>query len=208
MAGKSEEFKIKVVQNFMDIEDKKGAITQISKYYNISKTTLRNWIKKYKTDREILILSTHGRKSKFSQKVDKKIKLILESPQPMTSKLIQQKMGKLGQGISNRTFRRYLSLADATFKSVQKIPILKKEHILKRFQFASKMKDANFNNIIFSDECNFQTHSITKKAWMLQNTQKKLWFQHIPKKFMFGDVFLHLDLDHYLFLRAILILEF
>ena len=121
----------------------------------------------------------------------------------MTYKMIQHKIGSLGQEVSNGTLRRYLSLADANFKSIQKIPILTEIHIQKRFQFVTEMKDRSCDNIIFSDECTFQTHSIIKKAWMLPNSPKKIMAPTHPKKFMFGAAFLHLDLDLYLFLKII-----
>ena len=64
------------------------------------------------------------------------------------------------------------------------------------------MKGANHNNIIFSDECTFQIHSIIKKAWMLQNTPKKIMMPTHPKKvhvwgcfssFGFGSLFIFED---------------
>jgi transposase len=199
MAGKSEEFKTKIVQEFMEIKNKKGAISLISKQHRISKSTLKNWINTYETEGKISNLPTHGRKSKFSQNVKNKLQLILKDPQPMTSKMIQHKIGSLGQEVSNRTLRRYLSLADAKFKSIQKIPILTEMHIQKRFQFVTEMKDRSCDNIIFSDECTFQTHSIIKKAWMLHNSPKKIMAPTHPKKihvwgcfssFGFGSLFI------------------
>ena len=130
-------------------------------------------INKYQNEGEISTKLTHGRKSKFTQTIKNKINSILNIPQPMTSKMIQLKMGKPGQKISNKTLRNYLSLVGAKFKTVQKTPILSNYHIRKRLQFATEMKDKNYNNIIFSDECIFQTYSTIKKAWTLENQQKK-----------------------------------
>jgi transposase len=208
MAGKSEEFKIKVVHKFLEIEDKKGALTQISKQYRIDIKTLKNWTNKYRKDGKISANSTQGRKSKFSQNIKNKINSILNDPQPMTSKMIQLKMGKSGQNISNKSLRNYLSSVGGKFKSVQKCPVLTNCHIRKRLEFVTEIKNKDYMNIIFSDECTFQTHSTIKKAWMLPNDQKKLWLQLIPAKFMFGAVFPHLDLDLYLFLKQILIPNF
>ena len=208
MAGKSEEFKIKVVHKFLEIEDKKGALSQISKQYRINRKTLKNWINKYKKDGKVSTKSTYGRKSKFSQNIKNKINLILNDPQPMTSKMIQLKIGKSGQNISNKLLRNYLSSVGGKFKSVQKCPVLTNCHIRKRLEFVTEMRNKNNMNIIFSDECTFQTHSTIKKAWMLSNDQKKLWLQLTPTKFMFGAVFPHLDLDLYLFLKQISIPNF
>jgi transposase len=182
MSCKSEEFKTKVVQKYLKIEDKKGALLQISKYYKVNISTLKLWINKFKTEGKIINLPTHGRKSHFSPNVEKKLQNILNKPIPMTSKIIQHKMGKLGHEISNRTLRRYLTLANAEFKSVQKIPLLTEEHIQKRFLFSAKMKDSNYKNIIFSDECTFQTYSAIKKAWMLKNDQKQAISPTHPQK--------------------------
>ena len=88
MAGKSEEFKIKVVHKFLEIKDKNGALTQISKQYKIDRKTLKNWTNKYRKDGKISTKSTHGRKSKFPQNLKNKINSILNNPQPMTPKMI------------------------------------------------------------------------------------------------------------------------
>jgi transposase len=199
MAGKSEEFKIKLVHKFLESEDKKGALSQISKQYRITKSTLNKWINKYQKEGEISTNLTHGRKSKFTQTMKNKINSILNIPQPMTSKMIQLKMGKSGQEISNKSLRNYLSLVGAKYKTVQKTSILTNHHIKKRLQFATEMKDKNYNNIIFSDECTFQTHSTIKKAWTPKNQQKKIMTPTHPSKvyvwgcfssFGFGSLFI------------------
>ena len=79
MSSKSDEFKTKVVHKYLEIEDKKGALLQISKYYKVNISTLKLWINKFKTEGKIINLPTQGRKSYFSPNVEKKLQNILIS---------------------------------------------------------------------------------------------------------------------------------
>lgn len=67
----STEFKLKVVEKYLSIQS--GGVNSIAKKHGLkSPTQLRNWIKKYRIDPQLLAEDNRGRKSKGRRK---KIKL-------------------------------------------------------------------------------------------------------------------------------------
>ena len=62
------------------------------------------------------------------------------------------------------------------------------------------MDSTDWNSVIFTDETTFELKKYKRKYWGTARHKKVLRVVKHPPKFMFGDVFLGMDLESYIFL--------
>lgn len=179
----------------------------IAKQVRCSKSTAIYWVKRYHENRDLSTSERMGRPCVTSAKQDDKIVKMAEKEHNITAIQIQEKMEERGVGLSVETVRRRLRKSGGKFSNEISKPLLKEDHRKKRLQWAKKHKNFDWNRVVFTDESTFQLYTSKKRFGSFLVEKKCFVLLSIHQKFMFGDVFLLLDLVSYFAFRGTLMLN-
>jgi transposase len=129
------------------------SIHEISRKMKINRNTVRKWMNKDPSPTFAIFSESRGRKRKASTQHLKAIKRILLTNPFTGSQHLTMKVKKMtGLDISSRTLRRYASDFDLKWGRFRKVPFLTDVHKEKRYAWALKHVNTDWNNWVFSDE--------------------------------------------------------
>ena len=74
-------------------------------------------------------------------------------------------IGDLEYDIGIRTMQRSLKELDCHYLPVKQAPLIMDQHKEDRVMFAEANMDRNWNNVLFVDECTFQSHACPQMAY-------------------------------------------
>jgi transposase len=179
MTDKKKQISEEAKNHIINLHIRKYTINSISDIYQVSKRTIQRIIKRHKTTNNVERIKGSGRKAnQFKMNLTKKI---IENDNNLSVNDVSRIL--LDQhNIKYSKSAVYKCLKKSNF--VNKIPILKplltEEHINCRENWAIFYQNYNWDNVIWSDECNISIQSNKKsKIWI--NKNKKVPIKRVVK---------------------------
>lgn len=139
--------------------------SQVSKIVKCTRAVVYHWLNIFKETGNVEDANRPGRPASTSPKEQKTLISMVEADPETSSNEISMRMKRKGVTISSRTVRR--KLHDSGFVRGNPIskPLLTPKHQKKRLLWAKKMKDQDWNNVIFSDETTFHLGQSKIQVW-------------------------------------------
>lgn len=165
-------FKITVVEYYTKF--KNVSINDIIKIFNISSSSLFNWIKLYNNNELHAEKKQYTKKSKITPIVKSYIKsYVIKKVNFDYKKLISMIKRKFKISISKSSIYNILSELSITHKKIKNKPIIKnkKLHNKDKKQFIKKINNININDIISIDETSFDTKISADYGWFYKGKQ-------------------------------------
>ena len=143
----------------------------VAKDLHCSTSTVSEWVGRWRETGGVEDKPGRGEERVTSEKQDSLIvKAALTQPETSATK-ISTALSKKGLFVSPTTVRRRLKEAGLRHGPPLSKPLLKKNHLQKRLQFARTNQKNDFQNVIFSDETTFRLYGLTKKVWRKVRSQ-------------------------------------
>lgn len=148
---------------------------KISKEFDISHSTIRKIVYKWRTFKTTATMPGSGRPSKFTPRADRKmLKEVIKNPK-MSSRELQQALATVDVKVHDSTIRKRLHKFDFHGRCARRKPLLSKRNIKARLKFARANvdKDHDFwNNVLWTDESKIELfgHQNRRHVWRKPNT--------------------------------------
>ena len=136
-----------------------------AKHIHCSSSTISEWVQCYRETGDVQDKQGRGLKRSTTEKEDDLIIKLAKTDDNASAPKIQSKLQKRGINISQQTIRNRLHEAGGSYGFPLLKPLLKKDHLEKRLNFAKDNLNRDWSNVIFSDESTFQLFTYTKKVW-------------------------------------------
>jgi transposase len=147
----------------------------------IHHSTVTNTLKRFHETGGIKERSGRGRKRKLSDKDERKIVRKAQKGEP-AAQLAREHEAATGQSIHEQTVRNILHEHGFFYLTVQKVEALSEAAKLNRLNYAVKMKNYDWNQVIFTDEKTFQLGSGQSHAWQQVGKRISRTYTRHPKK--------------------------
>lgn len=148
---------------------------KISQMFELSISTVRNVIRKWKDTGSVAVRERCGRPKKISKRQKRRlVRKITEQPQT-TSKELQEDLASDGIHVHRSTVQRALHDEMLHGRVMRKKPFLRPQHKKNRLNYAKSHLDkpeAFWNNILWTDETKIELfgHNQKRYAWRKKNT--------------------------------------
>ncbi len=173
--GKNTSFEVRQLVIFNASKGKSG--NEISKLFNIPRSTVYDILRRFERENRIESLKQNGAPEKLTE-IEKRFirKEIEKNPKVSGPKLATALLERTGKTITAQTVRNTIKSMGYNSRTARLKPLLSTANIEKRFNFAKeyRMKDETFwNNVIFTDESKYNVFSSDGKVrvWRKPNTE-------------------------------------
>jgi hypothetical protein len=167
----------------------------IARKLNVHRNSVIDILAKYSDTQSVHDLPGRGRKSILTASDIKKV--IKKSGQ---RKMAPQIRLELKKKCSVRTIQRTLKKYGLFYGKIEKIQRLTKHHRQKRLEYATEMKDFNYETTVFSDEKTFQLGAGVKYCWQrIEHRETEEYVKHAPKLHVWAGIGSYVKTKLYLF---------
>ena len=148
------------------------SIPSISEELNRDETTVRRWLKRWKSERAVDVRPRSGRKREMSELDEVKMLFFLQTNQSATLREIRT---KVDLKCSLRTINEYIKANKVHSFNAPLKPSHFPHHLAARLSFAKFVKKwslSKWERVIFSDESSFRNHrSCARKVWRMRGVE-------------------------------------
>lgn len=168
----SDDLKTKIIQHYGLGEGYK----KLSKRFQLSVSTVRNIVRKWKATGTVLVKPRSGRPSKIPERQRRRmVRMVKNNPQT-TSKDLQGYLAADGVAVHRSTIQRNLHKERLYGRVMRKKPFLHSRHKLSRLRYAKEHLDkpiSFWNKILWTDETKIELfgHNKRRYAWRQKNTE-------------------------------------
>lgn len=157
---------------------------EVAHVVNVSKSTVKFWLKRYEETGDVEELDRPGRTRVTSPQEDKKIISMQERDREATASHIKK---KLKLDVSENTIRRRVKESGLNFGLPLVKPLLSEQHMKKRLQWAKANTDRDWNKVLFTDECTIKLFQGARKVWRRKGEHVvRRSVKHPPKVHIWG----------------------
>lgn len=159
---------------------------RIGKYLNISKTTVKKWLNRFK-ETGVQDLKGRGRPKILNSEIEKQLFDMFKENEHLTLRDAKIKLRRFNVEASTSTISRTLKCLGFKYKTPIFKPLLNSTHIKKRLQFCRETIDIDWDDVIFSDETTFKCTRYKRKYWANSGAKKFISrVKHPPKIHVWG----------------------
>lgn len=161
--------------------------TRIAKEVGCTRQTVRTWVERYEQTGDVQDQEGRGRNRITTEKEDQMIGNLMAEDSDRSAANISNIMEAKGVTISPPSVRRRLIEQGWKYKHPLTKPLLKDDHRRQRMLWAKRMRDCDWDKVIFTDESTFQLYANPQRKW----THHRLGIQfrsvkHPPKVHVYG----------------------
>jgi len=152
---KAKEISLDLRQRIVNAHKAGNGYTSISKQFQVSRTGVRNIIKKLKDINTVQNKTGRGRKQTISKSLERKLARDVTKDPRTTAKTLMYELAKSGLEVSRKAVSRTLNRNGLNGCTPRKTPLLKKRHLHARLKFASdnlEKGEAYWKSVIWSGE--------------------------------------------------------
>lgn len=150
---------------FLHSKEPKLGYGAVAKIVDCSKSVARYWLERWTETKDLSDKSRAGPKRVTTEKEDKMIISIASRDENLNSNEINKRMKRKGVEISDRTVRRRLHESAGRWTHPTSKPLLTEKHRKNQLNWAQKMKDIDWNQVLFTDESTFKLNQYRRRVW-------------------------------------------
>lgn len=160
---------------------------EVAREVNVSKSTVKKWINRYKETGDVIEEERSGRPKLESSKMTKIIKTAMDSGKAMSSGDVHNRLKRAHIEVSQRTVRRRLGEEGYHYGTTTSKPYLKTVHIERRLEWAESNLDRDWSRVVFTDETTIQLFQNPSMVWKKRGERFVVrTVKHPPKVHVWG----------------------
>jgi transposase len=180
------------------LDEQKKKKVSIAREVKCNPDTVTDVLNRFKETGTVDNKPRPGRKRKLSREQERKV--VKKARQRKSATKIAQEMKSEGKSISERSVRRTLKKEEFFFLPPRKVQRLTKAQKKKRANYAKDMLNANWKDVLFTDEKSFWLGQPSDWCWQqLDDRIEEELEQETPKLHVWGSIGYYFKTDLYFF---------
>jgi transposase len=180
------------------LDEQKKKPATIAREVKCDPVTVIRTVKRYKETKTVDDRPRSGRKRKLSRKQERKI--YKKARQRKSARKISEELQNEGISYDERSVRRRLKEEKFFFLPPRKIQRLSKAHKKRRIEYAKNMLNADWKEVLFTDEKSFWLGQPSDSCWQqLDDRVEEELEQYTPKLHVWGSIGYYFKTDLHFF---------
>jgi transposase len=162
-------------------------IKEIAKEVDVSKTTVKKWLQRYKDTGDVIEEEHPGKPKLKSSKMVKIINSAMESGKAMSSGDVTNRLKRANIEVSQRTVKRRMAEEGYHYGTTTSKPFFKLSHIERRLEWANNNLNRDWSKVVFTDETTIQLFQNPSRVWKKKGKKFVVsTVKHPPKVHVWG----------------------